>query len=130
MNGQLARLLRTPDLDMRDAKSRSGTNGPATFMRGSRQIDVAWVTLDIEIGPACFLLFFFGVGDHRGIPLDIPQQSLIGGKIHKNARINARRLQCDKHEIQKNTIMTLNYTAQNIVDNKRLILCSHQFIQQ
>ena len=100
--GQLARMLRTPGLDMRDAvKFRSGIDGPATFIRGSRQIDAAWVTPDIEVNAACFLPFFFGVGDHRAIMLDIPQHSLIGGKIHQISRPNARRLQCNRQEIQQ-----------------------------
>ena len=64
-NGQLARMLRTPDLDMKDAvKTRTGIDGPATFGRKSRQMDAAWVTPDIDISAACFLPFFFGVGDH------------------------------------------------------------------
>ena len=101
-NGQLARMLRIPDLDMKDAvKSRSGMDGPATFVRGSRQIDAAWVTPDIEISAASFLPFFFGVGDHRAIMLDIPQHSLIGGKLHQLSRPNVRRLQCNRQEIQQ-----------------------------
>ena len=101
-NEQLARMLRHPDLDMKDAvKSRSNIEGPATFVRGSKQIYDAWVTHDIEISAACFLPFFFGVGDHRGILLDIPQHSLIGGIVHKISRPNTRRLQCNRHEVQQ-----------------------------
>ena len=93
-NGQLARMLRCPDLDMKDAvKSRIETDGPTTFVRGSRQIDGAWVTPDVEISAACFLPFFFGVGDHRAILLDIPQHSLIDGNVHKMLRPKARILQ-------------------------------------
>jgi len=62
-NGQLARMLRHPDLDMKDAvKARSNIEGPVTFVRGSRQIDGAWVTPDIEISAACFLPFFWSRG--------------------------------------------------------------------
>ena len=71
----------------------SGIDGLATFVKGSRQIDAAWVTPDIEISAACFLPLFFGVGDHRAIILDISQHSLVGGNIHQIARPNARRLQ-------------------------------------
>ena len=75
--GPLARMLQHPDLDIRDAiKTRTNMEGPHTFIRGSRQIDGAWITPDIELHDVFFLPFFFGVGDHRGIILDIPQQSL------------------------------------------------------
>ena len=58
-NGQLSRMLRHQDLDMKDAvKSRIEGDGPATYVRGSRQIDGAWVTPDVEISAACFLPFF------------------------------------------------------------------------
>ena len=68
-NGQLARMLRHPDLDMKDAvKSRSNIDGPATFVRGSRQIDGAWVTPDIEISAACFLPFFWIRGSQGNSP--------------------------------------------------------------
>ena len=33
--------------------------------------------------------------------LDIPQHSLIGGNIHQISRPNARRLQCNRHEVQQ-----------------------------
>ena len=101
-NGQLARMIRHQVLDMKDAvKSRSNIEGLATFVRGSRQIDGAWVTPDVEISAACFLPFYFGVGYHRVILLDIPLHSLIGGTIYKISRPNARRLQCNRHEVQQ-----------------------------
>ena len=65
-NYRLAIMLRHPDLGMQDIfKLRSNTEGPETFVRGSRQIDGAWVTPDIEIRTSCFLPFYFGVGCHR-----------------------------------------------------------------
>ena len=68
-NGQIARMLRHPDLDMKDAvKSRSNIDGPAIFVRGSRQIDGAWVTPDIEISAACFLPFFWSRGSYGNYP--------------------------------------------------------------
>mmetsp|Transcript_11877 Transcript_11877/g.17372 ORF Transcript_11877/g.17372 Transcript_11877/m.17372 type:complete len:207 (+) Transcript_11877:1840-2460(+) len=70
-NEQLARMLRCPDIDMKDdIKYRIETDGPATFVHGSRQIDGAWVALDVEISAACVLSFFFGVGNHRAILLE------------------------------------------------------------
>ena len=118
--GQLARMLRTPDLDMRDAvNTRTGIDGPATFVRGSRQIDAAWVTLDIEISAACFLPFFFGVGDHQAILLDIPQHSLIGGTIHQISKPTARRLQCNRSEVQQKYANNLEiYCAKHRIQKK------------
>ena len=78
---------------------RSQTPGPHTFVRGSRQIDGAWVTPDVDITAACFLPFYFGVGDHRAILLDIPQHYILGGNVHKIIRPTARRLQCNRQEV-------------------------------
>ena len=73
-SGPLSRLLQGPELAMVDAiHLRSQSPDPNTFICGRRQIDGAWVTPDVDITAACFLPFFFGVGDHRAIILDIPQ---------------------------------------------------------
>ena len=117
--GPLARMLQHPDLDMRDAiRTRTSREGPHTFIRGSRQIDGAWITPDIELQAACFLTFFFGVGDHRGIILDIPQQSLLGGSTHKITRPTARRLQCNSTEVK------------NKYDNDMEIYCAKHTVQK
>ena len=85
--GPFARIFAHPDLGMIDTvQHRTHLPGPPTFVRGSRQIDGAWVTPDINIQRACFLPFFFGVGDHRAIILDIPIHSILGGDIHKSSR--------------------------------------------
>ena len=100
LNGPLSRMLAHTDLGMIDAvHHRSGLPGPHTFIRGSRQIDGAWVTLDVDIDRACFLPFYFGVGDHRGILMDVPQRTILGGDIHKISRPAARRLSCNKREV-------------------------------
>ena len=49
----------------------------------SSQIDEAWITPDIEIHIVYFLSLHFGVEYHRGIILDIPQYSLLGGTINE-----------------------------------------------
>ena len=73
-NGQLARFLKHPDFDMNDViKSRTEIDGLTTFIPGSRKIDGTWITPDVEISAAYFIPFFFGVGDHREILLDIQQ---------------------------------------------------------
>ena len=126
-NGQLARMLRTPDLDMKDAiKSRSGMDGPATFVRGSRQIDAAWVTPDIEISAASFLPFFFGVGDHRAIMLDLPQHSLIGGNIHQISRQMLGDYNVIDMKFNKSIIMIWKYIALSTEYKRKSI---HSFLQ-
>ena len=60
-NGKLARKLKSEQLQMFDiVKQRSGCPGPNTFTRGSKQIDGAWATPDVDITAACFLPFFLG----------------------------------------------------------------------
>ena len=118
--GPLARMLADEELAMIDAvRSKSNLPGPPTFARGRRQIDCAWVTPDINVGRACFLPFFFGVGDHRAIILDIPIHSLLGGDIHKIARPTARRLVCSSPEVREkyNEILEL-YCIQHRIQNK------------
>ena len=86
-NDPLSQILSHPDLGMIDVvQHQSGLPGPHTFIRGSCQIDGAWVTPDIDIERACFLPFYFGVGDHRGILMDIPQRAILGGDIYKVSR--------------------------------------------
>ena len=93
--GPLAQMLADPDLSMVDAvKKQSQLPGPPTFVRGRRQIDCAWVTPDVDIKRACFLPFFFGVGDHRAIVLDIPIHLILEGDIYKITRPTSRRLVC------------------------------------
>ena len=118
--GPLARMLSDQDLDMRDAiNQRTQLPGPPTFIRGQRQIDGAWVTPDISIRGARFLPFFFGVGDHRAIVLDIPIYSILGGDIHKISRPTARRLTCSNPEVKDryNEILDL-YCVQHRIQEK------------
>ena len=101
--GKLARKLTGEALKMVDViQTRSGQLGPPTYVRGQRQIDGAWATPDLSIDAACFTLFFFGIGDHRGIVLDIPVASLIGETYNSIGSIFARRLQCNKSAVRGN----------------------------
>ena len=60
-DGQLAQMLQNPDLDMKDIiKLHMEINGPATFSRGSRQIDGAWITPDMTFKLHVFLHFSSG----------------------------------------------------------------------
>ena len=92
---QLSKLFSVPALRMREVlKRRSQIPGPPSFIRGSRQIDGAWVTDGLEIAIACFLPFNFGLGDYRDILLDIPQVSFLGNALKTIERSVGRRLQC------------------------------------
>ena len=92
-NGPLQTRLEE-ELDMYDTVKEVGNAPPtATFHLGSRQIDGAWATRDLDIARACFLPFQFGVGDHRGILLDIRTSSLLGHSSSQIVRPNMRRLQ-------------------------------------
>ena len=66
--------------------------GPPTWVSGTKQIDGAFATDEIRIERGCFLPFFVGVGDHRGIILDIPVSSLVGTQKSKVFKPEARRL--------------------------------------
>ena len=100
-SGPLARMLAHPDLGMINAiNHRTKEHSPNTFIRGSRKIDGAWVALTVDISRVYFLSFFFGVGDHQGTILDIPQRTLLGGDSHSIMLLMARRLACNKHEVQ------------------------------
>ena len=94
-------MLAHSDLGMIDAiNHRTKEHSPNTSIRGSRKIDGAWVTLNVDISRVCFLPFFFGVGDHQGTILDIPQRTLLGGDSHSIMLLMARRLTCNKHVVQ------------------------------
>ena len=106
--GPLMRLLQTEDLLMRDVVShRCSEPGPATFVRGSRQIDAMWATPDLEIKRACFLPFHFAMGDHRGLVVDISQTSLLGKSLHRISRPTGRRLQCQKEDTKRRYLNVL-----------------------
>ena len=118
--GPLSRMLANDDLAMVDAvRLKSNAPGPPTFVRGRRQIDGAWVTPDVNVERACFLPFFFGVGDHRAIIVDIPIHSLLGGDIHTIARPSSRRLVCSDPEVKKKYNETLElYCSQHRIQQK------------
>jgi hypothetical protein len=61
-------------------KLHTGASPGATFFQGSRLIDGIWVSSDLDISKACVLPFGFGVADHRAFILDIPTESLVGGR--------------------------------------------------
>lgn len=51
---------------------------PNTFHRGSKQVDGIRITQDLEISSACFLPFFFGIGDNQGMVIDLYSSLVLG----------------------------------------------------
>ena len=130
LSGPIERMLRHPDLDMEDViRRRSNMDGPATFIRGQRQIDGAWATKDIEVAAAGFLPFNFGAGDHRAIYVDVPLSSIIGSELHTITRPTARRLICNQeHVYSKYCDLLENYLLQHRVQEKLDFLASKQYL--
>ena len=65
------------------------------------------------------LPFFFGVGDHRGILIDIPEHVLLGNKLIKIKRPHARRLICGRPAVEDRYIKLLEkYCRKNEVQEK------------
>lgn len=84
-------------IDLKDAvKRRTRKAGPATYFRGTKEIDGIFLTDDVDCTAARFLpSHFSGVRDHRGVIIEVPYQSLIGTNIHRIVRPQARRLNTD-----------------------------------
>ena len=129
-NGLLSRMLAHPDLCMIDAvRLQTNIPGPHTFIHGTRQIDGAWVTPDVNIHNACFLPFNFGVGDHRGIILDVSQRSILGGDIHKISRPTAQRLACNKPRVlEKYNDILETYSVKHNLQRKLYALFPPSFL--
>ena len=95
-------------LGMRDlVRERSKTMGPATHFKGTDQIDGIFATQDVDCMGACFLPFWTGIGDHRPIIVDIPNQVLYGEQLLKIIKPNIRKLQCQKKSTREKYIKEL-----------------------
>ena len=98
--GPLAKLLTGSELNMQDAVAhRSEQDGPNTFVQGNKQIDAAWTTSNIDISSECFLPFYFGIEDHRGIVMDVKSSSVLGASPKEIGTVHAQRLQCNKTSV-------------------------------
>jgi hypothetical protein len=80
-------------LDMVDlVEERTHMPGPATHKEGSKKIDGAFATRDIECTGARFLPLRGGHGDHRAVVIDITYRSLVGRETLLIEKPQARRL--------------------------------------
>ena len=106
--GKLANKLREEPLLMRDAiRDRVGNRRFPTWFRGQEQIDAIWTSEEVEVESMTYLPFFFGIGDHRGIIMDIPEENLLGNKMVKIERPQARRLISKRAEVKRKYVKTL-----------------------
>jgi hypothetical protein len=64
-----------------------------SWFRGKNQITGVWCSPCFNPSTCLLLPFGFGVGDHRGIIIDIPTKDLLGTEIPTIIRPKARRLQ-------------------------------------
>ena len=68
-------------------RERARKYGPATWSRGTKQIDGAFATPYVDCCGSRFLPFWYGMGYHRAIVVDIPHQSLLGDQVFKVVRM-------------------------------------------
>ena len=120
--GKLASALREDSVGMRDPiRSRIGSKKFPTWFRGNDQIDAIWISENITATKITFLPFFFSIGDHRGIMMDIPEEILLGNKIIKIPRPTARRLISKRPDVKQKYIKALEqYMIEQDVPKKIL----------
>ena len=118
-NGRLERALRD-ELHMVDAvKLRTNNDGPKTFFNGSAQVDGIWITQDLLVSSACFLPFWFGVGDHRCIIVDFPSSSVLGDTLVTIKKPKTRRLvTTDDRSVSKYIRLVKQYNMRHNLNNK------------
>ena len=68
-----------------------------------------------------YLPFYFSIGDHRGIIIDIPEEELLGNRVMKIQRPHARRLMTKCPEIKKRYLEKLEVYTEKLGLQKKLI---------
>ena len=97
---------------------RTNQPGPHTWFNGKHQIDGVFATVEIDCVGARFLPFWVGIGDHRALVVDIPQQILYGEQLLRIVRPQGRKLQCNKEEVKEKYLQNVKRQTQlhKIVD--------------
>ena len=104
-DGKLTKAFRNEPFDMRDPiRSRVGAKKIPTWYQGQNQIDAIWISDELQAQRVTFLPFFFSIGDHRGIVVDIPEEMILGNKIVRIQRPSTRRLICKRPDIKRKYI--------------------------
>jgi hypothetical protein len=77
-----------------------------------------FATVEIDCVGARFLPFWVGIGDHRALVVDIPQQILYGEQLLRIVRPQGRKLQCNKEEVKEKYLQNVKRQTQlhKIVD--------------
>ena len=75
-------------------RERACKDGPDTCFRVTKQIDGVFETPDIDCFGSRFFTFWYGMGDHKGVVVDIPYKSLLGEQVLNVVFPEARSLQC------------------------------------
>ena len=78
---------------------RHGSNGPGTHHRGSVPIDGIFCSDSLRIHRGGYLGFQDICGDHRGLWIDLPIESIIGFRMPSVIIPSARRLQTDNPKV-------------------------------
>ena len=108
---------RLEEFSLRDVTRHiHGQSPPATFQRGSRAIDGILATPSIvsETVKAGYLPFGELLGDHRGLWLDIPLESILGYSMSEVKLYQARRLKLeDPRVVRKYQQSLLDFCAQH-----------------
>ena len=108
IDGALCKQVRKTDLSMDEAVfSQTRRKGPKTYFRGSVAIDGIWVTENLEVTAAAYLLFDPELGDHRPVVVNITKTSVLGVSGPKIKPTSARRLNSKIKQIRQNYIAKL-----------------------
>ena len=79
VNEKMSRELRGEGLRMREVvHDQTPGEGLHTYFRGTDYIDGIWVSNEIEVFSAAYLLFDKYLGDHRPVAANISMNSLRG----------------------------------------------------
>ena len=95
-NGNLARAIRSdPKIKMKDLiRERARKDGPDTLFHGTKHIDDAFNTPDMDCCGVRFLPFLSVMEDHSSVVGEILHQYVLGEQVSKVVCPEDRRLQC------------------------------------
>ena len=82
-------------------KSRINCPGPNTFHLGSKKVDRIWITQDLDISSACFLPFYFGIRDYRGIIINFYSSLVLSTTLITIKKLKIRRLVVQDKQVIK-----------------------------
>jgi len=90
-----------------------GHSGPATYLRGSKQIDCILISPEIEVTGCGYLPDVCAVGDHLPIWIDFRSTDIFGPDYRRSIRPNIYRLQADNPIAVRKYIKSLKRLIHN-----------------